>query len=351
MSFYELAEKAMELERQGKRIIRLNIGDTNLPTDPRVIDAAVQDLKATKAKYGPAAGLPELRKLLAEKEGCEAENIVIGPSSKYLIFALMSTLAQKGDRVVLPTPTWPAYEMVCKQLSLETVKLETKMENNWDFGSPDLEGAKILIICNPVNPTSTIHREESIRAAIREAEKKGTCVILDEAYKDLAFALIPRYDGAVRVRSFSKEFNMEGWRIGYAVAPKEIGKKLVSFIQITATCVPHFVQKAAMAALDNEESIRQNNLAIWKNRMEIIGSKLSAAGFRFAKPGAGIYFFLTHDRIEDSDRFALEMLDKGVAVSPGSAFGGYKRFFRICANQEEKVLEEAIAIMAKTLSE
>ena len=349
MSFYELAEKAMELERQGKKIIRLNIGDTNLPTDPRIVDGAIKSLKEGKAKYGPAAGLAELRKKIAEKEGCEVENIVVGPSSKYLLFALMSTLADKGDKIVLPTPTWPAYEMVCRQLGLEAVKIETKMEDNWSFGNLPLDNAKIAIICNPVNPTSTIHKEEDINAAVKDAKEKGVYLILDEAYKDIAFTDIPKHDDAIRVRSFSKEFNMEGWRIGYVVAPKEVADKLRPFIQITTTCVPSFIQKAAVSAIENEDEIRENNLKIWKDRVEFVSDALSEAGFRFSKPGAGIYFFLTHERMPDTDKWALDLLDKGVALSPGSAFGPYKRFVRICANQPNEVIKEAISIMAKAL--
>jgi len=351
MSFYELAEKAMELERQGKKIIRLNIGDTNLPTDPRIIDAAVKSMQTTKARYGPASGQQELRQLVAEREGCEVKNIAVGPSSKYLLFALMSVLLKAKDRVVLPTPTWPAYGMVCRQLSLEAVEVKATLEDSWNFPDlgADLGNAKMLIICNPVNPTSTIHDESSVSSALDAAQKNGTYAILDEAYRDLAFREIPKHDNAIRVRSFSKEFNMEGWRIGYAVAPEDVVKKLNSFMQITTTCVPSFTQKAAMAAIANEKSIKEQNLKIWKPRVESTAKMLEDAGFRFVKPEAGIYFFITHEKLADADQWALDLLDRGVAISPGSAFGDHKTFFRICANQEENVLQEAVGIMKKAL--
>ena len=349
MSFYELAEKAMELERQGKKIIRLNIGDTNLPTDPRIVEAAVKSMQTTKAKYGPALGLPELREMIAKREGCDVKNIAIGPSSKYLIFALMSVLLSQKERVVLPTPTWPAYEMVCRQLSLEAVKVKTTLEDQWNFTGLDLDNAAMVIICNPNNPTSTLYDDTRVSAALEVAQKNNVHAILDEAYRDLSFKEIPKHENAIRVRSFSKEFNMEGWRIGYVVAPEDVVKKLASFMQITTTCVPLFTQKAAIAAIENEKSIKEANLSVWQPRVDKTSEMLAKAGFKFAKPDAGIYFFLTHDKVLDGEEYAMRLLDAGVAVSPGSAFGDHSRFIRICANQDEKILQEAIDIMAQAL--
>jgi len=349
MGFYELAEKAMELERQGKKVIRLNIGDTNLPTPDAVVEAARGSLKASKAKYGPAAGLMELRERIAEREGCPVGNVIVGPSSKYMLFALLSVLCKAGDKVVLPTPTWPAYGMVCKQLGLEARMVGSRMEEGWDFGSLPLEGAKACIICDPLNPTSTTYKKESVEAAIDQARRTGTQIILDEAYRDLSFEPQPRYEGAIRVRSFSKEFNMEGWRVGYAIVHPEIAAKLVSFIQITATCVAPFVQAGAVAALEHRDGIIKANMDVWRPRMERTGELLSKAGFRFARPQAGIYFFLTHEGIKDSYEYALKLLDQGVAVSPGKDFGGYDQFIRICANQSQEKLAEAVELMAEAL--
>ena len=117
---------------------------------------------------------------------------------------------------------------------------------------------------------------------------------------------------------------MEGWRLGYAIAPKDIVKKIVKFNQITTTCVAPFVQMAGLSCLENEEEIIRQNRNLWKARLEVAEKALTKNGFKFAKPQSGIYVFATRADITDSGEFALSCLEKGVAVSPGGGFGNYK---------------------------
>jgi aspartate/methionine/tyrosine aminotransferase len=350
MGFYELAEKALALEREGKKIVRLNVGDTNLPTPGCAIEAAAARLRKSKSGYGPSAGLPELRKRIAEREGCEAKNIVVGPGSKHLLYGLMSVLCSKGDKVALPSPYWPAYGLACRQLGLKLNTLESSLGTCWGFEPSEIGKAKMLLVCNPLNPTSTVYPEKLMREAVSIAARDGTYAVLDEAYKGLAFSEIPDYSGGsvIRVRSFSKEFNMEGWRLGYAVAPEDVAEKLTAFNQITATCVAPFVQEAGMACLAQEKMIVAQNREIWQARAAVAQKALAKAGFRFAKPEAGIYVFATHDGIADSDGFASALLEReGVVVAPGTQFGPYAGFIRICVNQPDDVLADAIARMGR----
>ncbi len=349
--FYELAEKALALEKEGKKVVRLNVGDTNLPTPERAVDAAAARLRRSKSGYGPSAGLPELRGRIARREGCGPENVVVGPGSKHLLYGLMSVLCEKGGTVAFPSPYWPAYSLACGQLGLRARPLPAAMEAGWAFPEGALDGKPgMLVVCNPNNPTSTVFSEKALREAIEEAGACGTHVVLDEAYKGLAFSDIPRYEGAIRVRSFSKEFNMEGWRLGYAVAPEPIAKRLAAFNQITATCVAPFVQEAGIACLDDEKAILSQNRKAWRARLEAAQKALAEAGFSFAKPEAGIYVFATHPEIADSEAFAMELLSQEcIAVAPGKGFGGYDSFIRICANQPEYVLAEAIGRMGRRL--
>jgi aspartate aminotransferase len=300
-----------------------------------------------KSGYGSSAGLPALRQAIADREGCETGNVVVGPGSKHLIYGLMSVLCKKGEQVAFPSPHWPMYGLACAQLGLRMNAQRTKCEDGWGFDAAGLAGGKLAIICNPLNPTSTIYDSGEISAAIEEAQRKKTHIMLDEAYRGLAFCDIPPFEGAIRVRSFSKEFNMEGWRLGYAIAPEEVAKKLVAYNQITATCVAPFVQEAGIACLMNEKEIFAGNLALWKRRAGVAGKALEKAGFRFARPEAGIYLFAEHEGIADSEKFALSLLEReGVCVAPGTGFGDYRKFIRICVNQPEEALIAAIGKMA-----
>jgi len=345
--FYELAEKAMELERKGKRMVRLNVGDTNLPVPSCALEAAAQSLKKAKSGYGPSAGLPALRQAIAEREGCGYENVVVGPGSKHLLFALVSLLAGRGKSVALPLPSWPAYGLICRQTQSTALEIRTTLENNWEFGR--LPSADVAIICNPLNPASTIYKGSALAKAVKDAEGKGTHVIMDEAYRGLAFAPIEKV-GKIRLRSFSKEFCLENWRLGYAVVPESIARQLERFNQITCTCTPSFVQEAGIACLENEKETLAAHRKIWKARADAACKSLAAHGFKFAKPQSGIYVFAGHEGITDSTKYAFSLLEKGVAVAPGSDFGGYESFVRICVNQPPAVLEEAIGKMAAALS-
>jgi aspartate aminotransferase len=352
MGFYELAELALALERSGKKVVRLNVGDTNIPTPECAVEAAVARLRRSKSGYGPSAGLPELRQKIAEREGCEVKNVVVGPGSKHLLYGIMSVLCKKGDRAAFPSPYWPAYSLACGQLGLKANAMDANLDAKWDFNPEDMEKAKVLLICNPLNPTSTVYPEKLIRGAIGAAADKGAHVVLDEAYRGLAFNEIPEYggDNVIRVRSFSKEFSMEGWRLGYAIAPEDVAKKLIAFNQITATCVAPFVQEAGIACLENESEILAESRKAWRLRTDAVQKALAEAGFRFAKPDAGIYVFATHPAIRDSGAFAMSLLEKeGIAVAPGTEFGGYKTFIRICVNQPEGTLRDAIGQIGRFL--
>lgn len=344
--FYELAEKALALEKQGKRMIRLNVGDTGLPAPQCAFEAVVNNIEKSRRGYGSSGGMQKLLDIIAQREGVEPKNIVVGPGSKHLIYALFSVLSTKEKRkVFFPAPYWPAYELACKQLDLEILNEKSTLENGWQFSGIPKE-ANIALLCNPLNPTSTIYDDALMKRSIAEAQENGIYVLVDEAYRGIAFRDIPKFDG-IKIRSFSKEFNMENWRLGYAVAPEEIVQKVIKFNQITITCVPEFLQKAGIACLENEKEIVSQNRKIWQGRMELMQKSLALQGFRFAKSEAGMYVFATHDGIKDADKFALELLDLGVAVAPGDSFGKYPNFIRICANQPAEVLEEAIEKMGQ----
>jgi aspartate aminotransferase len=350
--FYELAEKALALEAAGKEIVRLNVGNTNLPTPKCAIEAAKKCLESKHGGgYGPSTGLPEFIDAIAEREGCEAENVVVGPGSKHLLFGLLSTLAKPGDTVCTPAPCYPAYPLACGQLMLKYETVRTTFQSGWQFSKLG-PASKIAILCNPLNPSSTIYGPGLVQGAIEDAARRKSHVIIDEAYKGLSFDRIPVYNGehVIRVRSFSKEFSMEGYRLGYAIAPKAIAKKLLAFNQATITCVPRFIQEAGLACLKNESKLLSGARGIWRKRIDVAMSALEAEGFSFAKPQSAMYLFATHKKLRDADSFALKLLDRGVAVAPGSSFGEYPQFVRICANQEENVMRGAIGKMGALVS-
>lgn len=345
--YYGLAEKLFSGASGGAPVLRLHIGDTNLPPPPEAVAAAAERMRSGPVSYGSAQGAHALRQRIAEREGCAPENVVVGPGSKQLLFGLMSVLAQPGDRVAVPQPAWPAYGLMARQLGLEVAALPATLEGGWRFDPGRIERARLVILCNPLNPTSTVYPRELVEEAAARARDQGAALVIDEAYRGVAFAEVGAC-AAIRVRSFSKEFSMEGWRLGYAVAPAEVAQRLVAFNQLSITCVPEFVQAAGLACLEQEERILGEAREIWRRRAVTASRALGEAGFQFAPPQSGMYVFATHPRLRDDREYVARLLDDGVAVAPGSAFGA-PGFVRICVNQERPILEEAVRRMRTVL--
>lgn len=345
MSLASLADQALRLEREGRKVVRLNVGNTNLPTPPAAVERAIRALRESPSgHYESAAGSPELLHLIAGREGCGTENVVIGPGSKMLIWGLLSILCERGEIVSTPAPYWPAYALAAESQGLRFQPVPTRLEEGWRFSVSDIPEAKLFILCNPHNPTGIVLDDGRVDEIMERCRDGRIHLIIDEAYKGLAFRPIPRYEGAIRVRSFSKEFSLESWRLGYAVAPAAVAERLVSFISRTATCVPRFVQEAGIACLEHESEIRAARGSAWRSRSETLQGELAKRGFRFAAPGSGMYVFAAREDIIDSESFCRERLERtGIAIAPGNAYGGYERFVRICANQPDDVLENAVA--------
>lgn len=348
-NFYEIIERAFERENAGLPLIRLNVGETSLPTPPEAIRAAEADFAAGKVGYGPAAGISEFRARIADREGVAPDEIIVGPGSKHLIYGLLSVLLKPGDTLLAPTPTWPAYFLMADQLGLKCNALKTAAADGWVFDLDAIQQANAVLICNPMNPTSTLYPDAFVTDVIERAQELGVPIIVDEAYRGLALRELPAFPGAIRVRTFSKEFRMEGWRLGYVVASPALIKRLTSFQQITTTCVPRFVQRAGMAVLEVEERIESENLKYCRTGIEQTCPYLESVGFTVVRPESGFYVFAQHPEIRDSSKLALDLIDQGVAISPGTAFGDYPDYIRLSLNRPPEALKEGLEIIANFL--
>jgi len=336
---YEINEKALKLESQGKKIIRLNLGDPDMATPPEIVEAAYASMKAGKTKYSSSYGENSLRQKLAEIHGVKAENVVITPGSKWGIFATMFLIMKGGGNVIIPTPYWTAYELTAKALGAQTKLLRTELENNWKVDLEKLEAlidknTRMIILTNPNNPTSKVMDAEILDGIVEIANRKGITILSDEVYATIAFTKtksILAYDGNCKhilSNGFSKTFTMTGWRIGYIIANKTLIDNITKLNQITINNVPVFIQEAALKALEMRERLSSKIKQEYEERAKLAGKTLAGAGLLFSKPEAPFYVFPKRPGL-DSEKFTLDLLDKGVAVAPGTAFGDYREHFRI----------------------
>jgi aspartate aminotransferase len=347
---YEINEKALKLESEGKSIIKLNIGDPDLETPPEIVEAAYDAMKRGKTKYSSAFGEKSLREKLAGIHKVYADNVVITPGSKWGVFSVMYLLLKDGGNVVIPTPYWTAYELAAKNIGVETRFVKTELDSNWKIDLDVLESVidkntRMIILNNPKNPTSSVIDESVLDGIVRIANNKGVPILSDEVYADISFVKTKRileYGGDhILVTGFSKTFTMTGWRIGYVIANTELIEKLAKLNQITISNVPVFIQEAALKALELQRVLAEKIREVYRERAKLAIDVLSESKLEFSEPKAPFYMFPRRRGI-DSEKFALNLLDNGVAVAPGTAFGDYREHFRISLTAPRDVLLKAL---------
>ena len=357
MMLYEISEKAMQLENQGKEIIKFNLGDPDLPTPPEIVEAAYLAMKQGKTKYSSAAGEKELREELARIHGVSVDNVVVTTGSKWAIFSLMFLLLKSGENVVVPSPHWTSYELAAKKVGAEIRFLKSDLASDWKVDADQLEAlidedTRMIILNSPNNPTSKVIDDKTFGKIVQVAQSKGVTVLSDEVYSDISFvktkSILDFGEDNILVSGFSKSFLMTGWRIGYAVVEKELAKRMIKLNQITTTCVPAFIQYGALKGLESRKKIADDIRTQFKVRADVAYSVLSKSKMKFSRPDAPFYLFPKVDGL-DSERFALELLDKGVAVAPGTAFGDYREYFRIALTVGEQKIREGLKKLCEAL--
>jgi aspartate aminotransferase len=354
---YEISEKTMKLESEGKKIIKLNLGDPDQSTPPEIVEAACEAMKQGKTKYSFPTGEPKLRAELANIHGVSADNVVVAPGSKWSIFSLAYLLVKNGENIIIVSPHWTAYELIAKSVGAEVRFLTTEVDANWEINVEKLaelidQKTRMLIVSNPNNPTSKVVSNKTLENIVQIANDKKITIMSDEVYSDISFvkpkSILDIDDSHILINSFSKTYAMTGWRIGYAVVNKELAGKLSRLHQLTLTNVPVFIQQAALKALELRQETAEKMKEIYRRRASLTDRILSKTKLKFTKPDAPFYFFPKLDNL-DSERFAFRLLDKGVSITPGTGFGPYREYFRIALTIPDKDIEPALARICEEL--
>ena len=211
---------------------------------------------------------------------------------------------------------------------------------------------KMIILNNPNNPTSKVMDAKTLDSVVEIANRKGITILSDEVYSAIAFTKtksILEYDGGhthILSNGFSKTFTMTGWRVGYIIADKMLIDKITRLNQITINNVPVFIQEAALKGLELREQIAVTVKNEYKERADMASKMLSDSGFSFTKPEAPFYMFPKQAGL-NSEKFTLDLLDRGVAIAPGSSFGDYLEHFRISLTAPKAQIEEALKIICE----
>ena len=340
---FSVLARARELERQGREIIHLEIGEPDFDTPLHIREAAAAALRAGETHYCPSAGIPELReetaRYLAASRGVEVDpaNVLVGTGAKPFLFFTILATCNPGDEVIYPDPGFPIYESAIRWAGATPVPLPLLEERDFAFDLEDLESrlgpkTKLVILNSPQNPTGgALSPEETERAAALLAESTAW-ILSDEVYSQMVydgdFASVASYpsllERTVLLDGLSKTYAMTGWRCGFAAVPEPLVDPLIRFIVNSTSCVPPFVQLAGVAALSGPQDEPRAMVEEFRARRELVVEGLNALpGVSCRVPRGAFYAFPNVADVPlETDVLADRLLaEAGVAVLAGSAFG------------------------------
>ena len=364
------AARAMELRKAGRRVIRLELGEPDFSASGKIVEATCEAIREGRTKYSSAAGLRELKEELASNLSSrygvdlKAENIAITAGGTLATYAAIEVLSKPGDSVMVVEPAWPLYAHQVRRLGRRVVRVRTRVEDGWDPVEAIQEKVsklvKIIILNYPNNPTGKVLDRRSFKGLLDLAEDYDLWVVSDEVYIDFSYngeapsILEYDYPKAYYLNSFSKAWGMTGFRVGFVVSDPEITKKVSGALSTVMTCVPEFIQRAALAALRDEES-RRRNVELIGRRLKVLYEELSRSRLiKLIPPEGAMYVF---PKIEadgfSSWNFAEKLLEReGIAVAPGACFGEpYDNHLRISAVVDEPELRDAARRIVKAVEE
>jgi aspartate/methionine/tyrosine aminotransferase len=340
---FTVLARANELERAGREIVHLEIGEPDFPTPAHICEAAAAALRAGHTSYCPSAGIPELREAaadyLARTRGLpiEPERVLVGTGAKPFLFFTILATCNAGDEVVYPDPGFPIYESAVRFAGAVPVPLRLREELNFVFDPEELQSklgkkTKLVILNSPHNPTGGVLAVEQTAAAAKSILATDAWVLSDEVYSQMLyegeFASIACQEGMLErtivLDGLSKTFSMTGWRCGFAALPEPLVDPLTRFFTNSTSCVPPFIQHAGVAALQGPMDEVEAMMAEFARRRELVVDGLNALpGVSCRRPRGAFYAFPNVRGLPiDADELARRLLDEaGVAVLAGSAFG------------------------------
>jgi aspartate/methionine/tyrosine aminotransferase len=370
---FEVLAKAKALEKQGKDVVHLEIGEPDFDTPRNIIDAAIKALNSGYTHYTPSAGTPELRQTIAEyisktrNLNVTADEVVVTPGGKPVMFFSILALVNQGEEVLYPNPGFPIYESLINFVGAKPIPIQLKEENDFSMNPEDIKQkitkkTKMIIINSPENPTGGVLSKEDLRViADCVANRDDVFVLADEIYSRIIYEgrheSITQFPGmkekTILLDGFSKTYAMTGWRLGYGVMRKDLAQKCAQLMTNSNSCTSTFTQMAGVEALKGPQTEPEKMVAEFKKRREVIVSGLNnIKGFTCKKPRGAFYVFpnITGTGMDCRKLGDHLLYNGGVAVLPGTSFGKYgEGYLRLSFANSVENIKKALDRIAKAL--
>lgn len=349
---FEVLNRARELERKGKDIIHLEIGEPDFDTPSNVIGAGISALHSGWTHYGPSAGYPELRQAIADEVSrsrgvhVSPDEVVVVPGGKPIIFFTILALIDEGDEVIYPNPGFPIYESMINYVGGRSVPIRLREDKDFGFDVDELRAlisnrTRLIIINSPQNPTGGVLTKRDIEQIAEAIGDRNIFVLTDEIYSRLIFegehhSIIaePGFkERTILLDGFSKSYAMTGWRMGYGVMRPDLAWQLARLMTNSNSCTASFTQMAGVEALRGDQSSVDHMREEFQRRRDMFVPALNRIkGFSCRTPHGAFYVFpnITGTGWKSKPLADALLEEAGVACLSGTSFGefgeGYLRF-------------------------
>jgi len=340
---FDMLARGKALEAKGRSIIQLGIGEPDFDTPAHIRRAAELALAEGHTHYGPPAGLPEFRALIAKtwraRRGLagEAANVVVTPGAKPILFFAMLATLEPGDEVLIPSPAFPTYASVAEFVGARAVPVPLVPERGWDLDLAALRArltsrSRMLVLNSPHNPTGAVLPRATLEALAALVLEYDLTVLSDEIYAGMVYegespsiATLPGMaERTVVVDGFSKTYAMTGWRLGFGIMPEPLARHIATLMNNSNSCTATFVQIAGEAALTGPQDDVVKMVDEFRARRTLIVDGLAAIpGVTCTRPSGAFYVF---PRVERNGLTSVQLADQlleqaGVVTLPGTGFG------------------------------
>jgi len=367
----DVQDRAHELEARGRRIIHMEIGQPDFPAPRPVAEAAIEAIRTRRLGYTASIGLPQLRQAISDHYrkrlgvNVSPSRIVITAGASGAFLLTLGTLLNPGDEVLMPDPCYPCNRHFVRLFEGRARAIPVNETQHYQLSASDVrsnwtESTRGVLIASPSNPTGTLIPRGELQAIIESVRKARGFLVVDEIYQGLVYdgepsTALELADDLFVINSFSKYFNMTGWRLGWMVAPESHVRQIEKLAQNAFICPPAPAQYAALAAF------REDTLAVleerrWEfhKRRDYLVPALRNLGFRIPiVPQGAFYIYAGCESFSgDSSEFALRVLEEaGVAITPGLDFGSNRpeRHVRFAYTRSLDDLKEGVGSIEKML--
>ncbi len=336
-STMKISAMAKKMAAGGQDVIDMGVGEPDFDTPKYIVEAGCSSIKMGETRYAPTAGIPELRRIIAEKlagENClpvTPDDVAVTPGAKMAVFAAIQALLSEGEECVLIGPSWVSYEP-CVAFAGGRVSW-AKVDENFmplDLAESISARTRLIIVNSPSNPTGSVFDRKTLEEIRDLAVDHNLSVISDEIYEKIIYdhehisigSMPGMAERTVTINGFSKAYAMTGWRLGYLAGPKETMKWVIRLLSHSVSQATTFVQRAGVAAMQGPQDEVAMMAAEFRKRRDMLVSGLRDLGIPCSLPGGAFYVFPDVSGLGGGDAFTDRLLKEAlIAATPGSAFG------------------------------